>query len=171
MGMIVTRNGGFVKCSPVKGLVFSAMLARKLRCRARGRGRLIVQGSSAVWTIQIIYANPALALRTARTQLVIAPRAEVESGLHGIAAFWTGAPQRLPQYEIKNDAQSVGNKYGDNAVQTGFNFCPRCNHKLSPSCPQCQRLVGVNDLYCPYCGTSLHNQAAPAPGPATKLPG
>jgi RNA polymerase subunit RPABC4/transcription elongation factor Spt4 len=50
-----------------------------------------------------------------------------------------------------------------NAVETGFNFCPRCNHKLSPSCPQCQRLVGANDVYCPYCGTALRNQAA-APG-------
>jgi len=50
-----------------------------------------------------------------------------------------------------------------NAVEAGFNFCPRCNYKLSPSCPQCQRLVGVNDVYCPYCGTSLRNQAA-APG-------
>ena len=58
-----------------------------------------------------------------------------------------------------------------NAVQTGFNFCPRCNYKLSPSCPQCQRVVGVNDVYCPYCGTSLRNQAGPASGPATKLPG
>ncbi len=58
-----------------------------------------------------------------------------------------------------------------NAVQTGFNFCPRCNHKLSPSCAQCQRVVGVNDIYCPYCGTSLHNQAAPGSGLATKLPG
>src|SRR5258708_39885074 len=122
MGMIVTRNGGFVKCSPAKGLVFSAMLARKLRCRARGR--LIVQGSSAIWTIQIIYANQALALRTARTQLVIAPRAEVESDLHGIAAFWTGAPQRLPQYEIKNDAQSVGNKYGDNRPKDRAHAAP-----------------------------------------------
>lgn len=51
-----------------------------------------------------------------------------------------------------------------NAVQTGFNFCPRCNYKLSPSCPQCQRVVGVNDVYCPYCGTSLRNLAAPAAG-------
>ena len=42
-----------------------------------------------------------------------------------------------------------------NAVQSGFNFCPRCNYKLSPSCAQCQRVVGVNDVYCPYCGTSL----------------
>jgi RNA polymerase subunit RPABC4/transcription elongation factor Spt4 len=58
-----------------------------------------------------------------------------------------------------------------NAVQTGFNFCPRCNHKLGPSCPQCQRLVGVNDIYCPYCGTSLRDQAFPASGLPTKLPG
>ena len=51
-----------------------------------------------------------------------------------------------------------------NAVQTGFNFCPRCNYKLSPSCPQCQRVVGANDVYCPYCGTSLRHPAAPAAG-------
>ena len=57
------------------------------------------------------------------------------------------------------------------AVQTGFNFCPRCNYKLSPSCPQCQRVVGVGDIYCPYCGTSLHHQAAAAPSPSTNLPG
>jgi RNA polymerase subunit RPABC4/transcription elongation factor Spt4 len=55
-----------------------------------------------------------------------------------------------------------------NAVQPGFNFCPRCSHKLSPSCPQCQRLVGVNDVYCPYCGTSLRNQPAPATGSASE---
>ena len=58
-----------------------------------------------------------------------------------------------------------------NAVQMGFNFCPRCNYKLSPSCPQCQRVVGVNDVYCPYCGTSIRNQATPDSGPSTKLPG
>ena len=48
------------------------------------------------------------------------------------------------------------------AVQAGFNFCPRCNYKLSPSCPQCQRLVGASDVYCPYCGASLRNPAGPA---------
>jgi RNA polymerase subunit RPABC4/transcription elongation factor Spt4 len=46
-----------------------------------------------------------------------------------------------------------------NAVQTGFNFCPRCNYKLSPNCPECQRVVGVSDVYCPYCGNSLRNQS------------
>lgn len=56
-----------------------------------------------------------------------------------------------------------------NALQAGFNFCPRCSNKLSPSCPQCQRVVGVNDVYCPYCGTSLRNQAAPViPSPPTQ---
>jgi hypothetical protein len=34
----------------------------------------------------------------------------------------------------------------ENAVQTGFNFCPRCNYKLGLSCPQCERVVGVNDV-------------------------
>ncbi len=52
-----------------------------------------------------------------------------------------------------------------NAVQAGFNFCPRCSYKLSPSCPQCQRLVGVSDVYCPYCGTSLRNQGGPSSSP------
>jgi RNA polymerase subunit RPABC4/transcription elongation factor Spt4 len=52
-----------------------------------------------------------------------------------------------------------------NAVQAGFNFCPRCSHKLSASCPQCQRLVGGNDVYCPYCGSSLHHEAAPSLAP------
>jgi hypothetical protein len=57
-----------------------------------------------------------------------------------------------------------------NAVQTGFNFCPRCNCKLSPSCPQCQRMVGVSDIYCPYCGTSIRNPASPPSGLPTNLP-
>jgi hypothetical protein len=57
------------------------------------------------------------------------------------------------------------------AVQAGFNFCPRCNHKLSPNCPQCQRVVSLTDVYCPYCGTALRSQAAPPSGLPTKLPG
>jgi hypothetical protein len=46
-----------------------------------------------------------------------------------------------------------------NPVHTGFNFCPRCNCKLSPSCPHCQRMLGANDVYCPYCGNSVRLQA------------
>jgi RNA polymerase subunit RPABC4/transcription elongation factor Spt4 len=57
------------------------------------------------------------------------------------------------------------------SVQTGFNFCPRCNHKLSPNCPQCQHVVGVSDIYCPYCGTSLRDQVPPAAGSPAGLPG
>jgi hypothetical protein len=52
-----------------------------------------------------------------------------------------------------------------NAVQAGFNFCPRCSYKLSPSCPQCQHVVGATDIYCPYCAASLRNQAAPVSNP------
>lgn len=40
-------------------------------------------------------------------------------------------------------------------VETGFNFCPKCNFKLTPTCPSCQRTVHVGDTYCPYCGTGL----------------
>jgi len=49
-----------------------------------------------------------------------------------------------------------------NPVQSGFNFCPRCSHKLSPTCPQCQHVVAVTDVFCPYCGTPLRNQGIPA---------
>jgi RNA polymerase subunit RPABC4/transcription elongation factor Spt4 len=55
-----------------------------------------------------------------------------------------------------------------NAIQTGFNFCPRCSYKLSPSCPQCQRVVNAHDVYCPYCGTSVRDQGAAGQAQAVK---
>jgi RNA polymerase subunit RPABC4/transcription elongation factor Spt4 len=81
-------------------------------------------------------------------------------------AFWTILAVIIPNalgiilyFLLRQPLRSACPQCG-NAVQTGFNFCPRCSYKLSPSCPQCQRLVGVNDIYCPYCGTSLRDQAA-----------
>jgi RNA polymerase subunit RPABC4/transcription elongation factor Spt4 len=56
-------------------------------------------------------------------------------------------------------------------VETGFNFCPRCSYKLSPSCSQCQRVVSANDIYCPYCGSALRVQAAPISSPPSEIPG
>ena len=53
-------------------------------------------------------------------------------------------------------------------MHPGFGFCPQCSCKLTPICPQCQRSVGVNDIYCPYCGTSLRSQAAPVSSPPTR---
>jgi hypothetical protein len=50
-----------------------------------------------------------------------------------------------------------------NSLQTGFNFCPRCSYKLSPTCPHCQHVIGLDDICCAYCGTSLRNPSAPAP--------
>jgi RNA polymerase subunit RPABC4/transcription elongation factor Spt4 len=49
-------------------------------------------------------------------------------------------------------------------VQSGFNFCPHCSHKLGPSCPKCQRMVTARDVYCPYCGTTLTEQVTPGAG-------
>jgi RNA polymerase subunit RPABC4/transcription elongation factor Spt4 len=46
-------------------------------------------------------------------------------------------------------------------VQSGFNFCPHCSHKLSPSCPKCQHIVSDADVYCAYCGTSLTAAVTP----------
>lgn len=40
-------------------------------------------------------------------------------------------------------------------VESGFNFCPKCNTKLHPHCAQCQRPVHLSDKFCPYCGYEL----------------
>jgi RNA polymerase subunit RPABC4/transcription elongation factor Spt4 len=56
------------------------------------------------------------------------------------------------------------------AVEVGFNFCPRCNYKLSPSCSQCKRVIGAGDVYCPYCGTAQSGQGAVVP-PAAGVAG
>ena len=45
-------------------------------------------------------------------------------------------------------------------VQSGFNFCPKCDHKLVPTCGVCQRALRPGDTFCPYCGAKLG--AAPA---------
>ncbi len=83
------------------------------------------------------------------------------------AVLWTVVAILIPNglgiilyFILRQPLQRTCPQCGD-AVQTGFNFCPRCSCKLSPSCPQCQRVVRGNDVYCPYCGTSLRNQAVP----------
>src|ERR1700724_1323337 len=87
-------------------------LTGQLRCEPRGGVRRISQRRFAVRTIDIIYRNHALALWTTRTQLVAAARAEVEPRLDGIPTLRADAAARLPQQEVKNDAQSVGNNKG-----------------------------------------------------------
>ncbi len=88
--------------------------------------------------------------------------------------LWTCVAILIPNglgilvYFILRQPRSSACPQCGNAVQAGFNFCPRCSYKLSPSCPQCQRMVGVTDVYCPYCGTALRNQVAPASGPPTE---
>jgi len=54
----------------------------------------------------------------------------------------------------------------DAVVQSGFNFCPKCNHQLHPTCPHCQHPVLGNDVYCAYCGGALappNTQASTSP--------
>jgi hypothetical protein len=43
----------------------------------------------------------------------------------------------------------------DSVVQSGFNYCPKCNHQLHPNCPHCQHAVQKSDVYCAYCGGAL----------------
>jgi hypothetical protein len=47
------------------------------------------------------------------------------------------------------------------SVQSGFNFCPKCNHKLVPTCGVCQRALRPGDTFCPYCGAKLDAAKAP----------
>lgn len=71
-----------------------------------------MQRSSTVGTINIIYTDHALALRTAQAQFVVAARAEVESRLNGILTLWAGTAQRLPQDEVEKKTDAIGNKNG-----------------------------------------------------------
>ena len=57
------------------------------------------------------------------------------------------------------------------AVQDAFNFCPRCNCKLTPNCPQCQRVISAGDVFCPYCGTAVSRPGTPTSPAPTGLPG
>src|ERR1700680_4422312 len=95
----------------VRDMRLCRSLTRNLRWGPGERGRLVAQRSSAVRTIDIIYANHALALRTARAQFVVAARAEVESRLHGVPTLWTGRDAWLPQYEIQHDAERVRDEH------------------------------------------------------------
>lgn len=53
------------------------------------------------------------------------------------------------------------------SVEAGFGFCPRCQFRLTPVCPHCQRAVSTRDKFCPYCGcdfrAGFNNVPAPAP--------
>jgi RNA polymerase subunit RPABC4/transcription elongation factor Spt4 len=60
---------------------------------------------------------------------------------------------------IRSDCPQCGS-----FVQSAFNFCPHCSHKLSPSCPKCQHMVSATDVYCPYCGTPLTAAVTPGAG-------
>ena len=72
----------------------------------------------------------------------------------------------LVYFILRQPVQSACPQCGS-AIQPGFNFCPRCSYKLSPTCPQCKHVVGRDDVFCPYCGTSLRTAAGtgtPPPG-------
>jgi len=56
-------------------------------------------------------------------------------------------------------------------VESDFQICPSCGHKLKRSCPKCERLLELRWTFCPYCATNLAATPMPnMPGVAT-VPG
>ena len=49
------------------------------------------------------------------------------------------------------------------SVQAGFNFCPKCDHKLVPTCAVCQRALRPGEAFGPACGAKLERSAAVGP--------
>lgn len=46
------------------------------------------------------------------------------------------------------------------AVRPDFNFCPRCNQRLTSTCPKCERAIEPGGQFCVQCGTKLQATAA-----------
>jgi hypothetical protein len=40
-------------------------------------------------------------------------------------------------------------------VDEDFNFCPRCNYQLNPTCSACKHGVRPADTFCAHCGNAL----------------
>ena len=96
-----------------------------------------------------------------------------DAGRRGMSRLlWTSVAVLIPNalgillyFLLRRPLHSACPQCG-NAVQAGFDFCPRCSCKLGMSCPRCKRVlsagvVGALDAYCPYCGAALHGQNAP----------
>jgi putative effector of murein hydrolase LrgA (UPF0299 family) len=47
------------------------------------------------------------------------------------------------------------------SLKTEFNYCPKCNFRLTPTCSGCQRSIHEEDAFCPYCGQAV-SEAAPS---------
>lgn len=95
----------------------------------------------------------------------------VDAGRRGMSrALWTVVVMFIPNalgfilYFFMRQPLQASCPQCSTKVEAGFNFCPKCNFKLTPTCPGCQRTVHIGDTYCPYCGKAL-----PAAG-ASKAP-
>jgi len=99
------------------------MSAPSSRWKARSWGRRTQRGS-AVRTIDIADADEALATWATRAKFATAARAEVESRLNGASALRTSALQRMPQKEVKNDAESIRNDDGHNCPERWAHASP-----------------------------------------------
>jgi len=86
----------------------------------------------------------------------------VDAGRRGMSrALWTVVVMLIPNalgfilYFFMRQPLQRSCPQCSTKVEAGFNFCPKCNCKLTPTCPTCQRTVRPGDSYCPYCGAAL----------------
>ena len=104
---------------------------------------------AAVWLLFVGYVN-------------------VDSGRRGMSrALWTVVVMFVPNalgfilyFFMRQPLQAMCPQCSTK-VEKGFNFCPKCNFKLTPTCPNCQRTVQAGNVYCPYCGNTLGSAALP----------
>ena len=94
----------------------------------------------------------------------------VDAGRRGMSrALWTVVVMFIPNalgfilYFFLRQPLQAACPQCSAKVESGFNFCPKCNFKLTPTCPACQRTVHTGDVYCPYCSHALSAGGAKAP--------
>ncbi len=82
------------------------------------------QGRPTVRAICILWVHHALALRTARAQLVVALGTKIETVLHGMPTLRAVADHRLAENEIQNDSQAVGHQDGNRGPEGAAHASP-----------------------------------------------
>lgn len=66
------------------------------------------------------------------------------------------------------ERQTCGNCHA--RIESDFQICPSCGHKLKRPCPKCERLLELRWSFCPYCATNMASPALPAASNMSGMP-